>query len=65
MIEHTKKLVEERFRTVGGYDHNAEVHFSFLLIIKFENSIRVIFEAKHVCCSAHGFNCRSAQHGIA
>ncbi|XP_068652015.1 DNA polymerase delta catalytic subunit-like isoform X2 [Aristolochia californica] len=25
MIEHTKKLVEEKFTTVGGYDHNAEV----------------------------------------
>ncbi|KAK9705310.1 hypothetical protein RND81_07G047200 [Saponaria officinalis] len=24
MIEHTKKLVEEKF-TVGGYEHNAEV----------------------------------------
>ncbi|KAF9599784.1 hypothetical protein IFM89_001730 [Coptis chinensis] len=25
MIEHTKKLVEERFNTLGGYEHNAEV----------------------------------------
>ncbi|KAF8405671.1 hypothetical protein HHK36_007748 [Tetracentron sinense] len=25
MIEHTKKLVEDRFTTVGGYEHNAEV----------------------------------------
>lgn len=25
MIEHTKKLVEEKFRIVGGYEHNAEV----------------------------------------
>ncbi|KAG9457177.1 hypothetical protein H6P81_001685 [Aristolochia fimbriata] len=25
MIEHTKKLVKEKFTTVGGYDHNAEV----------------------------------------
>ncbi|KAL5714576.1 DNA-directed DNA polymerase [Ranunculus cassubicifolius] len=25
MIEHTKKLVEERFTTLGGYEHNAEV----------------------------------------
>ncbi|KAJ4960448.1 hypothetical protein NE237_020358 [Protea cynaroides] len=25
MIEHTKKLVEEKFTTVGGYEHNAEV----------------------------------------
>ncbi|KAL5993065.1 DNA polymerase delta catalytic subunit [Asimina triloba] len=24
MIEHTKKLVEDKFTTVGGYDHNAE-----------------------------------------
>lgn len=27
MIEHTKKLVEEKFRIVGGYEHNAEVHY--------------------------------------
>ncbi|KAJ6819957.1 putative DNA polymerase delta catalytic subunit [Iris pallida] len=25
MIEHTKKLVEEKFTTLGGYDHNAEI----------------------------------------
>ncbi|KMZ73586.1 DNA-directed DNA polymerase [Zostera marina] len=25
MIEHTKKLVTERFTTLGGYEHNAEV----------------------------------------
>ncbi|XP_073013443.1 DNA polymerase delta catalytic subunit [Typha latifolia] len=25
MIEHTKKLVEDKFTTIGGYDHNAEV----------------------------------------
>lgn len=25
MIEHTKKLVEEKFNTLGGYEHNAEV----------------------------------------
>ncbi|XP_042438291.1 DNA polymerase delta catalytic subunit [Zingiber officinale] len=25
MIEHTKKMVEEKFTTSGGYDHNAEV----------------------------------------
>lgn len=25
MIEHTKKLVEEKFTTLGGYEHNAEV----------------------------------------
>ncbi|XP_042433725.1 DNA polymerase delta catalytic subunit-like [Zingiber officinale] len=25
MIEHTKKMVEEKFITSGGYDHNAEV----------------------------------------
>ncbi|XP_020112061.1 DNA polymerase delta catalytic subunit [Ananas comosus] len=25
MIEHTKKLVEEKFTTMGGYEHNAEV----------------------------------------
>jgi DNA polymerase delta subunit 1 len=25
MIEHTKKLVEDKFTTVGGYEHNAEV----------------------------------------
>jgi hypothetical protein len=26
MIEHTKKLVEDKFTTVGGYEHNAEVN---------------------------------------
>lgn len=26
MIEHTKKLVEEKFTTMGGYEHNAEVN---------------------------------------
>ncbi|KAF5751783.1 DNA binding nucleotide bindin isoform 1 [Tripterygium wilfordii] len=25
MIEHTKKLVEDKFTTLGGYEHNAEV----------------------------------------
>ncbi|KAH7681090.1 DNA-directed DNA polymerase protein [Dioscorea alata] len=25
MIEHTKKLVEEKFTTMGGYDYNAEI----------------------------------------
>lgn len=25
MIEHTKKLVEEKFTTINGYEHNAEV----------------------------------------
>ena len=27
MIEHTKKLVEEKFTTTSGYDHSAEVSF--------------------------------------
>lgn len=25
MIKHTKKLVEDKFTTLGGYEHNAEV----------------------------------------
>ena len=25
MIEHTKKLVEDKFTTLNGYEHNAEV----------------------------------------
>lgn len=25
MIEHTKKLVEDKFTILGGYEHNAEV----------------------------------------
>jgi len=25
MIEHTKKLVEDKFTVLGGYEHNAEV----------------------------------------
>ena len=27
MIEHTKKLVEDKFTTLGGYEHNAEVYY--------------------------------------
>lgn len=27
MIEHTKKLVEDKFTTLGGYEHNAEVSY--------------------------------------
>lgn len=27
MIEHTKKLVEDKFTVLGGYEHNAEVHY--------------------------------------
>lgn len=26
MIEHTKKLVEDKFTTLNGYEHNAEVY---------------------------------------
>lgn len=35
MIEHTKKLVEEKFTTLGGYEHNAEVNNlnSFVLFV--------------------------------
>lgn len=35
MIEHTKKLVEEKFSTLGGYEHNAEVNNlnSFVLFV--------------------------------
>lgn len=36
MIEHTKKLVEERFTTSGGYDHNAEVNFVLLSDVKIQ-----------------------------
>lgn len=28
MIEQTKKLVEDKFTTLGGYEYNAEVYFS-------------------------------------
>jgi hypothetical protein len=31
MIEHTKKLVEDKFTMIGGYEHNAEVcHVEFI-----------------------------------
>lgn len=30
MIEHTKKLVEDKFTTLGGYEHNAEVKYWLL-----------------------------------
>lgn len=30
MIEHTKKLVEDKFTMIGGYEHNVEVcHVEF------------------------------------
>lgn len=34
MIEHTKKIVEEKFTTMAGYEHNAEVW-----IIDYKNSL--------------------------
>lgn len=30
MIEQTKKLVEDKFTTLGGYEYNAEVHFHLI-----------------------------------
>lgn len=27
MIEHTKKLVEDKFTMLGGYEHTAEVYY--------------------------------------
>lgn len=30
MIEQTKKLVEDKFTTLGGYEYNAEVHFQII-----------------------------------
>lgn len=32
MIEHTKKLVEDKFTVVGGYEHNAEVNHTLLVL---------------------------------
>lgn len=35
MIEHTKKLVEDKFTMLGGYEHNAEVFcvdFYYLMV---------------------------------
>jgi hypothetical protein len=32
MIEHTKKLVEDKFTTLGGYEHNAEVKYQRLAL---------------------------------
>lgn len=40
MIEHTKKLVEDKFKMLGGYEHNAEVchaEFSFQVVYKMLN----------------------------
>jgi hypothetical protein len=40
MIEHTKKLVEDKFTMLGGYEHNAEVRhveLSFLMVYKMLN----------------------------
>ncbi|CAL5321177.1 unnamed protein product [Camellia sinensis] len=36
MIEHTKKLVEEKFMTLGGYEHNAE---SYIWRYRFCNAV--------------------------
>jgi hypothetical protein len=34
MIEHTKKLVEDKFTTLNGYEHNAEVQICrFFLVL--------------------------------
>ena len=30
MIEQTKKFVEDKFTTLGGYEYNAEVHFQLI-----------------------------------
>jgi len=32
MIEHTKKLVEDKFTTLNGYEHNAEVIFRSFVV---------------------------------
>lgn len=31
MIEHTKKLVEDKFTMLGGYEHNAEVRHKIFI----------------------------------
>jgi DNA polymerase delta subunit 1 len=33
MIEHTKKLVEDKFTTLNGYEHNAEVKYQVLYLL--------------------------------
>lgn len=35
MIEKTKKLVEDKFTVLKGYEHNAEVHY-LLLFLRFQ-----------------------------
>jgi hypothetical protein len=37
MIEHTKKLVEDKFTTINGYEHNAEVNYQFPKILKLKS----------------------------
>ena len=36
MIEHTKKLVEDKFTVLGGYEHNAEVNSLCFLLNPFQ-----------------------------
>lgn len=56
MIEHTKNLVKEKFTTLGGYEHNAEVcHLTFLLIMgvqSFKTGLTSVVELFYVlwCC---------------
>lgn len=46
MIEHTKNLVKEKFTTLGGYEHNAEVcPLTFLSVMdlqSFETSLALL-----------------------
>ena len=43
MIEHTKKLVEDKFTVLGGYEHNAEVSHPKT------SSCNVLFLKAYIC----------------
>lgn len=52
MIEHTKKLVEERFNLRNGYEFDAEASFSILnFALGFFLQIHLVFEGPslHQC----------------
>jgi len=51
MIEHTKKLVEDKFTTLNGYANNAEVHICIFFPVLMPSMLgfwELIIEGKNV-----------------
>ncbi|KAL7255247.1 hypothetical protein ACSBR1_009413 [Camellia fascicularis] len=48
MIEHTKKLVEEKFMTLGGYEHNAEVIYGDTDSVMVQFGVSAVEEAMNL-----------------